>query len=146
MRRSPCWLVLPFLILCSGCGTVNSFANGCPGTYAGVRQDLALLEAYGQPDAVAPEVPLGVDGSLGDLWDRVFVSFDVPLSALADSLALPYTATANPAQAFPTALGCGPARARVARGEASAPSTRETSFRSQGTPLPRRNVGGTPTS
>ncbi len=106
MRR-PLLSLLPLLIWLAGCGTVNSFASGCPGSYGGVRQDLSLLASYGQPDEVAPEVPLGVDGQLGDLWDRVFVAVDVPLSALTDTLALPYTSLREPSHAEPVALGCG---------------------------------------
>jgi uncharacterized protein YceK len=94
-----------------GCGTINSVASGCPGKYSGVQQDLDLIGAYRSSAATDSEVPIGLDGQLGNVWDLVFVAFDVPLSALTDTLALPITLRMAPRAPEPSALGCGWARA-----------------------------------
>jgi uncharacterized protein YceK len=98
---------LTALLCLSGCGTINSYASGCPGAYSGVYQDLDLIQSYRSDATVAHEVPLGVDGELGDVWDTVFVAFDVPLAAIADTLALPVTYSMTPGVPYPPALGCG---------------------------------------
>jgi uncharacterized protein YceK len=103
------------LLCLSGCGTINSYASGCPGVYSGVRQDLDLIQGYQSAGvAVDPEVPLGLDGTLGNAWDTVFVAFDVPLAAIADTLALPVTYSIEPRAPYPQALGCGWATATTA--------------------------------
>ena len=101
------WVLLVGALALPGCGTINSVASGCPGAYSGVHQDLALLAAYGSVEPSDAEVPLGLDGELGDAWDRVFVALDVPLSAVIDTLALPVTHRMTPRAPTPPALGCG---------------------------------------
>jgi uncharacterized protein YceK len=98
---------LAALLCLSGCGTINSYASGCPGVYAGVRQDLDLIRSYGSDTASDGEVPIGLDGTLGNVWDTVFIAFDVPLAAVADTLALPLTYRMEPRVPYPTSLGCG---------------------------------------
>lgn len=118
MRRSTLrWLVpLGALVCLSGCGTVNSFAGGCPGRYSGVRQDLDLIGQYRSKETLYPEVQVGFDGTLGNVWDTVFVASDLPLAAIADTLALPFTASRDEPPARPLALGCGWATAAIGGG------------------------------
>jgi uncharacterized protein YceK len=100
------WMaLLAGLALWSGCGTISSGASGCAGPYSGVRFDRDLLHAYDKDEFVPPEVPLGVDGWLGDAWDSVFVGLDVPLSALTDTLGAPVTLALG--QSAPETLGLG---------------------------------------
>ncbi len=107
-RSTILWMASLAALLClSGCGTINSYASGCPGAYAGVRQDLDLIRSYGSGAASDGEVPVGLDGTLGNVWDTVFVAFDLPLAAVADTLALPVTYRMEPRVPYPMALGCG---------------------------------------
>ncbi|MEN8184833.1 MAG: YceK/YidQ family lipoprotein [Myxococcota bacterium] len=106
------WTVLlGALLLLPGCGSINSYASGCPGPYSGVRQDLELLESYRGDAALQPAVPVGFDGTLGSAWDAAFVALDVPLAALLDTLALPVTAPTGTRAPLPAGLGCGWAEA-----------------------------------
>lgn len=60
-----------------GCQTSRSFSEGCPGVYSGVRY-------YNQQIAAMP-------------WDgKIFFAADLPLSALLDTLLLPFTAFSDP--------------------------------------------------
>jgi uncharacterized protein YceK len=59
------------LIVASGCQTTRSFDQGCPGVYSGLRY-------YGDQ---FDEVPF--DG-------KIFFTLDVPLSAITDTLVLPF--------------------------------------------------------
>ena len=107
-RSTALWMAPLAALLClAGCGTINSYASGCPGTYSGVRQDLGLMRSYGSSAAPHSEVPIGIDGTLGDAWDTAFVAFDIPLAAVADTLALPVTYSMTPRVPYPQALGCG---------------------------------------
>jgi len=92
--------------LLSGCGTISSGASGCVGPWSGVRYDRALLAGYEKDDIVPPEVPLGVDGWLGDAWDSVMVALDMPLSAVTDTMSAPLTLALGQRQPEPEALGC----------------------------------------
>lgn len=112
------WTTSLALICLTGCGTINSYANGCPGAYSGVRQDLDLIASYRSGSGAEDGVPLGIDGPLGDAWDQVFAAFDVPLAAIADTLALPATYSMAPRAPVPPSLGCGWATASQ-DGEAS---------------------------
>jgi uncharacterized protein YceK len=114
---------LAALLGLSGCGTINSYASGCPGAYSGVYQDLDLIRSYRSGANVAPEVPIGVDGTLGDAWDTLFVAFDVPLAAVVDTLALPATYSMAPRVPYPQALGCGWATASPAVEESEGSSS-----------------------
>ena len=67
--------------LLTGCGTINSFANGCGGVYSGFYTDFEYLDSYDE---------------FHDGWDFAVVGLDIPLSALADTVALPVTAFLEP--------------------------------------------------
>lgn len=68
-------IVVLFLVTLPGCQSVRSWSR-CPGIYSGVRYYADQL----------PELP----------WDgKVFFTFDLPLTALADTLAVPITAFAD---------------------------------------------------
>jgi len=104
MRR---WMALcAGLALLSGCGTLSSAASGCGGPYSGVRFDADLLRAYRARGIAAREIPPGVDGWLANAWDSVLVAFDVPLSALADTLGSPVTYAQGQRTPEPVGLGC----------------------------------------
>jgi len=75
-RRVAGLLALAGLAL-GGCASNRSWSQGCPGIYSGVRFSRETSR----------EVP--VDG-------KIFYAFDLPLSALVDTLALPLTAFARP--------------------------------------------------
>jgi uncharacterized protein YceK len=92
--------------LLSGCGTINSYASGCPGIYSGVRQDQDLLGAYSDRLLIKREVPIDVDGWLSDAWDSIFVALDMPLSALVDSVSAPATLAIGRTAPDPMGLGC----------------------------------------
>ena len=98
------WLFAPLPLL--GCGTLNSGASGCFGPYSGVRQDLELLSALGAEPAET-EVRLGIDGTLADVWDGIFVAFDLPLSFVADTAVAPVSLATGPQRPEPAGLGCG---------------------------------------
>jgi uncharacterized protein YceK len=70
-------LLVSLLALLCGCQTSRSFDQGCPGVYSGVRY---------YADQVGG-VPL--DG-------KVFFTLDLPLSAVTDTLLLPFTFFVEP--------------------------------------------------
>ncbi len=75
-----------------GCASSRSWGQGCPGIYSGLRYSSEIRR----------EIPF--DG-------KVFYVLDLPFSALADTLAVPFTAFADPVRperGFP--LGCRWAR------------------------------------
>jgi len=81
-------LVLVLSACSVGCQSTRSWNQGCPGVYSGIKY-------YG--DQIG-ELPL--DG-------RLFFSIDLPLTAVVDTLALPFTAFADPRRpkgGFP--IGC----------------------------------------
>jgi uncharacterized protein YceK len=81
-------LVVFLAALSLGCQSGRSWQQGCPGVYSGVKY-------YG--DQVG-ELP--IDGKL-------FFSIDLPLTVVVDTLALPFTAFAEPKKptgGFP--IGC----------------------------------------
>ena len=59
-----------------GCQTSRSFDQGCPGVYSGLRYYRDQIET------------LPFDG-------KVFFTFDAPLSAITDTLALPFMFTVD---------------------------------------------------
>lgn len=67
-------LVLPLVL--SGCQSVRSWEH-CPGVYSGLRYYTDQL----------PELP--ADG-------KAFFTLDLPMTAIVDTLALPFTAFADP--------------------------------------------------
>ena len=103
------WLLLPLLIGLSGCGTITSWASGCPGPYSGVRTDTRLIaHAVGPTEpSPGPQVSLGLDGPLGDAWDVPFLALDVPLAAAADTVTLPLGWTLR-REPTPAGLACAP--------------------------------------
>ena len=76
------WLVLAAVAgpLLSGCGTILSHADGQGGVYSGASADARLLATVGNETHDIPVVP----------WAIPFSIFDLPLSAVADTLCLPY--------------------------------------------------------
>ena len=76
-------LLVP-LALVAGCGTINSYASGCPGVYSGVHYDRDLLKVYRSDLATA-----GSEGRLRNAFDPWAVALDLPISALADAVTLP---------------------------------------------------------
>jgi uncharacterized protein YceK len=90
-----------------GCGTIHSYAGGCPGIYSGVRSDVDLIQSYVSPDPVPSRIPLGIDAPLANAWDTVFVALDVPASAALDTLGLPLAWALGPREPIPQGLGCG---------------------------------------
>lgn len=102
-----------------GCGTISSVPSGCDGPWSGTRFDGDLLGAYGVEVLAAREVPLGVDGWLADSWDTVMVALDMPLSALADTLAAPVTHALGQSTPEPVGLGCRWAAPRASWGSVS---------------------------
>jgi uncharacterized protein YceK len=69
-----CWLIAVVLLGSAlGCQTVRSWDAGCPGIYSGVRY-------YANQRDSLP-------------WDgKVFFTFDLPLTMIADTLLLPASA------------------------------------------------------
>ena len=95
------------LLLGAGCGTIHSYAGGCPGIYSGVRSDLDLIGSYLGDDAYPSPVPLGLDAPTADAWDTLFVAIDVPGSAALDTLGLPLAWALGARTPVPIGLGCG---------------------------------------
>jgi uncharacterized protein YceK len=95
------------LALLSGCGTISSGASGCGGPWSGVQSDGDLLRSYASRSRAEREVPLGVDGWLGDAWDTIAVALDLPFSALGDTLSTPVTYPLGQRRPEPVGLGCG---------------------------------------
>ena len=94
------------LALIPGCGTINSYASGCGGPYSGVRQDGDLLGTYGAEMRAAREFHFGADGWFADTWDSLLVVVDLPLSAVADTLAAPVGLARGQGAPEPVGLGC----------------------------------------
>ena len=92
IKRRAALAVLPIALGLAGCGTVNSYADGCPAPFSGVRTDREYLRDVRTFDG----------GALR--W--VMVTGDLPLSALADTLTLPIGAWARQAPPAPVSPGC----------------------------------------
>jgi uncharacterized protein YceK len=93
---------LVLLSVLPGCGTINSYASGCPGVYSGVAQDRDLLREH-RSNLAAREPP----GRLAVAWDTAAVAIDVPLSATLDTLGLPLAWAVGPRSPRPAGhLGC----------------------------------------
>ena len=70
------WIAVLLLISITGCQTARSWSDDCPGVYSGVRYFASQR------------------GSLP--WDgKVFFTFDLPLTAVVDTLLLPASAWVN---------------------------------------------------
>jgi uncharacterized protein YceK len=81
MRTLTLVAVIAAAALLSGCGTINSYANGCGGKYSGLYTDLEYLGTYRE---------------FHDAADFSQVGFDVLLSTVLDTVALPVTAFLEP--------------------------------------------------
>lgn len=90
-RAAAAWLLLAGLAL-GGCGTINSYASGCPAPWSGVRTDREYLRDL-EP------LPGGAVG-----W--LMVTGDLPLSAIADTLTLPLGAWVEHPPPTPVSPGC----------------------------------------
>jgi uncharacterized protein YceK len=67
------WVVAALLVSIAGCQTTRSWNDGCPGVYSGVRY-------FSSQRSSLP-------------WDgKVFFTFDLPLTAVFDTLLLPASA------------------------------------------------------
>ena len=61
----------------TGCQTIQTWENGCPGVYSGLRY-------YAERYSWLP-------------WDgKIFFTLDLPLTTIADTLSLPVSAFAEP--------------------------------------------------
>lgn len=80
-------LAVPLL---AGCGTINSYASSCPGSYSGVKTDAAYVASY---------------DSFHDGFDWLTVVGDLPLSLVADTLVLPLSLALEPVD-DPPSTGC----------------------------------------
>lgn len=115
------WMaLLAPLCFASACGTISSYASGCPGVYSGTHYDRDLLRVY------RSDVAAGAAGiRLRDAWDPWAVALDLPISAVVDTLTLP-VGWALRAQPRPAGhMGCpqhDAARPWQASGAATAPS------------------------
>jgi len=75
-RRLTCAIALLLSLLLFGCQTGRSLGGGCPGVYSGLRYYNAQIST----------IP----------WDgKIFFFFDLPFSAISDTLLLPYTSFAD---------------------------------------------------
>ena len=70
-------VLVSLLALLCGCQTSRSFEQGCPGVYSGVRYYTSHVSG----------IPL--DG-------KIFFTLDLPLSAVTDTLLLPFTFFVEP--------------------------------------------------
>ncbi len=70
-------LLVALSVAIFGCQTSRSFSDGCPSIYSGVRYYNSQIS--------------------GIPWDgKIFFAFDLPFSAMFDTLLLPFTAFADP--------------------------------------------------
>ena len=81
MRTLTIFAAIAAAALLTGCGTINSYANGCGGMYSGFETDMEYLRTYQE---------------FYDGWDYATVGLDLPLSSLLDTVALPVTAFLEP--------------------------------------------------
>jgi uncharacterized protein YceK len=72
-----CGVAALLLVSITGCQTMRSWNDGCPGVYSGVRY-------FGSQRSSLP-------------WDgKVFFTLDLPLTIVADTLLLPASAFVDP--------------------------------------------------
>ena len=73
------WIAVVLLIPIAGCQTMRSWDDGCPGVYSGARY-------FSSQRSSLP-------------WDgKVFFTLDLPLTVVADTLLLPFSAWVNPSR------------------------------------------------
>jgi uncharacterized protein YceK len=84
-------IALALLPLCA-CGTINSYAGGCPAPFSGVRTDHEYLSQ--------------LDTFLEDGLEWLRLGADLPLSAVADTLTLPVGVWAQQPPPQPVSPGC----------------------------------------
>jgi|ERR1051325_6279485 uncharacterized protein YceK len=84
---------IALLLLATGCGSISSRWRGASGTYSGVRFDCEQVTHYSTES-------------------EVIAVFDIPLSAVVDTLCLPYDLSAreNVEPAGPNAVEPGTGR------------------------------------
>lgn len=75
-----------------GCGTVNSYASGCPAAYSGIRSDSEVLRE--------------LDSFWQDGFDWITVIGDLPLSLVGDTVLAPIGPLVDENPASPAGLGC----------------------------------------
>jgi len=86
---------LAMLALCSGCGTVMNHTTDTmtrAGAYSGVRLDA---------DTISYASELNSEGKHGAGWMILFLAIDMPISAVAETLLLPYDLTQDKPQPQP---------------------------------------------
>ena len=76
--------MLPILFVC-GCGTAMNYHFAEPTPYGGVRTDVKLISNLGTPPETIAEIRQWI-GILG-----IVSIFDLPFSAVADTILLPVT-------------------------------------------------------
>jgi len=74
------------------CGTVTSYASGCPGPLSGVLTDTELLRR--------------LDATGNQTFDWLVITPDLPLSALADLLSMPIAMALEHPPPAPVSPGC----------------------------------------
>ena len=90
------FFALAMLVLCSGCGTVVNHTTDTmtrAGAYSGVRLDA---------DTISYASELNSEGKHGACWMIPFLVIDMPISAVADTLLLPYDLTQDKPQPQPS--------------------------------------------
>ena len=91
-RRPAAALLALALLTLPACGTINSYASGCPAPFSGVRTDHEYLSQ--------------LDSFLGDGLEWLRLGADLPLSAVADALTLPVGFWAERPPPQPVSPGC----------------------------------------
>jgi uncharacterized protein YceK len=76
----------------AGCGTINSYANGCPAPYSGVSTDRAYLRT--------------VSSFGSDALRWAMLTSDLPLSLVVDTVTLPIAIWAERPPPAPVSPGC----------------------------------------
>jgi uncharacterized protein YceK len=92
LRQAGRWGALLALLALAGCGTLNSYASGCPAPFSGVRTDNEYLGDLGS---------FSEDG-----FDWVTTLGDMPLSAVLDLVTLPIGIVAEHPPPEPVSPGC----------------------------------------
>lgn len=95
---------LMMVLLVAGCGSLvyrtdaNPFSSVTPGIYPGVRTDIDLIHEAADPTPVVPwGLPSTPDPYAVTLCTIIF-TLDMPLSAICDTVFLPYDLLVRPAK------------------------------------------------
>lgn len=105
----------------SGCGTMDAYSQGYHDTrpYAGVQLDLASIHAYCASAEQAQLAPWAPMTPYDCYVDAVYTAIDIPFSAAADTLLLPFTVPYTLVQAHPGMTLRGPPGAATKPAEIS---------------------------